>query len=308
MKVAVYLKHSQRTTTLLISQKNIQSIMFGVKDALYKLGRSLTTTEDSLPSKDDSSSRNSSKKPKDLKQSKTESNLNLNGKSWNSFNENDNEMDLLPQVNLIGYLPTTKNRLLTTRMCDEIRMLMPARIQLYNEWTLLYSLEQHGASLHSLYSNVTPGDDDVNRRIGYVIIIKDRHDGIFGAYSNEPWLPHEHKRYYGNGECFLWKLEKVPDVKIGNNTGISEKEKEEVDNDEEKWQFVGYPYTGVNEFAIYCTSEFLSMGAGDGHYGLWCDGSLLRGVSYACQTYGNEPLSKEGEKFHIMGLEVWRVG
>ena len=281
--------------------------MFGVKDALYKLGRSLTATEDSLSSNGDSS-RNSSKNPNDLKQTKTESNLDSKGDTWNDINERDNEMDMLPQVRLIGYLPTTKNRLLTVEMCDEIRMLMPTRIQLYNEWTLLYSLEQHGASLHSLYNNVTPSDEDVNRRIGYVTVIKDRHNGIFGAYSNEPLLPHEHKRYYGNGECFLWKLEKVPDVRIGNNRETKENEEDEINQNEEKWQFVGYPYTGVNEFAIYCTSEFLSMGAGNGRYGLWCDGSLLRGVSYPCQTYGNEPLSKEGEKFHIMGLEVWRVG
>ncbi|KAG0669793.1 oxidation resistance protein 1 [Maudiozyma exigua] len=281
--------------------------MFGVKDVLYKLGRSLTATEDSLSSTEDSS-QNFSKKPNNLKQIKTESNLNFKGNTWNDTDGRDNEMDMLPQVKLIGYLPATKNRLLTVEMCDEIRMLMPTRIQLYNEWTLLYSLEQHGASLHSLYNNVTPSDEDVNRRIGYVIVIKDRHNGIFGAYSNEPLLPHEHKRYYGNGECFLWKLEKVPDVRIGNNKETKENEKDEINQNEDKWQFVGYPYTGVNEFAIYCTSEFLSMGAGDGRYGLWCDGSLLRGVSYPCQTYGNEPLSKEGEKFHIMGLEVWRVG
>ncbi|CAD1783749.1 similar to Saccharomyces cerevisiae YPL196W OXR1 Protein of unknown function required for normal levels of resistance to oxidative damage, null mutants are sensitive to hydrogen peroxide [Maudiozyma barnettii] len=275
--------------------------MFDVKDALYKLGRSLTATEDSLPS-NTSESQASTKNGSKLSHTKTESDILLSNK-WENYKE---DLDTLPEVNLVGYLPTTKNRLLTVGMCDEIRMLMPPRIQLYNEWTLLYSLEQHGASLHSLYANVTP-DDDVNRRIGYVIVIKDRQNGIFGAYSNEPWLPHEHKRYYGNGECFLWKLEKVPDLVIKNNEETNKVDKHETE-DNRKWQFLGYPYTGVNEFAVYCTSEFLSMGAGNGRYGLWCDGSLLRGVSYSCDTYGNEPLSKEGEKFHIMGLEIWRVG
>lgn len=50
------------------------------------------------------------------------------------------------------------------------------------------------------------------------------------------------------------------------------------------------------------------MGAGDGHYGLLCDDGLLHGVSNPCQTYGNEVLSKEGKKFSIVALEVWRVG
>ena len=178
---------------------------------------------------------------------------------------------------------------------------MCIRDRLYTEWNLLYSLEQHGSSLHSLYSNVAP-DRKEFRRVGYVLVIKDRKNGIFGAYSNEAFHPNEHRQYTGNGECFLWKLDKVPDV------NISEKEGFEQEGKEERWRFSGYPYTGVNEFAIYCTSEFLSMGAGDGHYGLLCDDGLLHGVSNPCQTYGNEVLSKEGNKFSIVALEVWRVG
>ena len=46
----------------------------------------------------------------------------------------------------------------------------------------------------------------------------------------------------------------------------------------------------------------------DGHYGLWMDSSLEKGVSASCQTFGNEPLSDEGIKFDILGVEVWYVG
>ena len=46
----------------------------------------------------------------------------------------------------------------------------------------------------------------------------------------------------------------------------------------------------------------------DGHYGLWIDSSLEKGVSAHCQTFGNEPLSDEGVKFDIIGVEVWYVG
>lgn len=35
---------------------------------------------------------------------------------------------------------------------------------------------------------------------------------------------------------------------------------------------------------------------------------LERGVSGACLTFGNEPLSEEGEKFEVVGVEVWVVG
>ena len=46
----------------------------------------------------------------------------------------------------------------------------------------------------------------------------------------------------------------------------------------------------------------------DGHYGLWLDGSLEKGVSSTCPTFGNEPLSEEGTKFDVIGVEVWYIG
>lgn len=46
----------------------------------------------------------------------------------------------------------------------------------------------------------------------------------------------------------------------------------------------------------------------DGHYGLWVDSGLEKGVSAPSQTFGNEPLSDEGIKFDILGVEVWYVG
>jgi hypothetical protein len=59
---------------------------------------------------------------------------------------------------------------------------------------------------------------------------------------------------------------------------------------------------------IYCDHSFLSVGGGDGHYGLWLDDNFERGVSSACLTFGNEPLSEEGEKFEILGVEIWSLG
>ncbi|QLL30324.1 hypothetical protein HG536_0A01410 [Torulaspora globosa] len=215
--------------------------------------------------------------------------------------------DALPTVKLNGYLPTTKNKLLMPDMCDELRNLMPTRVQLYTDWQLLYSLEQHGASLRSLYDNVAP-ERATPMRVGYVLVIKDRKHGIFGAYTNEPFHPTENRRYYGNGECFLWKMDRVRGLSIGERRDTGCQSEEKVHDGEYGWQFRGYPMTGVNEFAIYCQSKFLSLGAGDGHYGLWVDDSLLHGVSCPSLTFGNDVLSREGRKFHIVALEVWRVG
>jgi len=45
----------------------------------------------------------------------------------------------------------------------------------------------------------------------------------------------------------------------------------------------------------------------DGKYGLWMDASLERGLSGSCPTFGNEPLSDEGAKFDVLGVELWHL-
>lgn len=73
-------------------------------------------------------------------------------------------------------------------------------------------------------------------------------------------------------------------------------------------RFKAFPYSGVNEYYIYCEPHWLSVGGGDGKYGLWLDDSLEKGVSATCLTFGNEPLSDEGEKFGVLGVELWAIG
>ena len=73
-------------------------------------------------------------------------------------------------------------------------------------------------------------------------------------------------------------------------------------------RFKAFPYSGVNDYLIFCEQGFLSVGGGDGKYGLWLDGVLERGISSHCMTFGNEPLSEEGEKFEVVGVELWCIG
>ncbi|KAL6942376.1 hypothetical protein ACO0QE_003551 [Hanseniaspora vineae] len=195
----------------------------------------------------------------------------------------------LPEITLNGYKPETRHRVVKQDMCNDLRSLMPTRIQLYSSWTLLYSLEQHGASLSTLYSDVKP-TDATNKRVGYLMAIQDMDGGIFGVYTNEYFHPTEKRRYYGNGARKT--------AAAAASDGLRR----------DGYIFQGFPYTGLNEFNIYGTAEFLSFGAGSGHYGLWVDHDLLNGVSDRCLTYGNDELSKQGEKFQIKALEVWRIG
>ena len=73
-------------------------------------------------------------------------------------------------------------------------------------------------------------------------------------------------------------------------------------------RFKAFPYSGVNEYYMLCEPHYLSVGAGDGRYGLWLDDSLERGHRAPCLTFGNERLSDEGEKFGVLGVEVWVIG
>lgn len=267
--------------------------MYKIGNAFNKLRKSIS--EDFDKESDSRSVKDLSNKSKILEK---ESSLVIK----QTYEEEGDDDDFFIPVTLEGYAPTTKHRLLSPEMCDELRTLMPTRIQLFDKWELLYSLEQHGASIQSLFNRVN-ADANPAKRVGYVLIIEDRLGGIFGGYTNEPFHPTEKHAYYGNGECFLWKLEKVPDININEVNG-----EKKLDKNSYRWSFKGFPHTGINEFSIYCTAKFLSMGAGEGHYGLWCDDSLFKGVCNPCLTYGNEVLSSEGKKFHIVNLEVWKIG
>jgi hypothetical protein len=41
---------------------------------------------------------------------------------------------------------------------------------------------------------------------------------------------------------------------------------------------------------------------------LWLDDNLEHGISDTCPTFGNEPLSDDGKKFEVMGVELWYIG
>ncbi len=154
---------------------------------------------------------------------------------------------------------------------------------------------------------------------------------IFGGYLSD--FPHPAPKYFGTGECFLWRasvmasLPPPPSADTTNFTGRSTTIASDQGshhggllsptNSSHTWpsvppspsiRFKAFPYSGVNEYYMLCETHFFSMGAGDGKYGLWLDDGLERGVSSTCLTFGNEKLSDEGEKFGILGVEVWVIG
>lgn len=272
--------------------------------------------------------------------------------SQNSINNRSRESSLPPlyRLNLNGYKSSTKHRLLDDELANNIRNLLPPRLQLFDDWDLVYSFEQNGISLNTLYNNsnlesqlqnhrkkkeekgfgdsvvksmVTSSSTSYGREIrrpqGYVMIIRDEKKNKFGCYINENLKPVESKRYYGNGECFLWKVESNNVINLNHGTSKDsnneEKSSSSSSKKEQDTRFKAYMYTGINDNIIFSNHNFIAIGSSNGQNGLWIDKSLYKGVSYPCETFGNEILNIKNPDssiklghFEIMDLEIWRIG
>ncbi|KAK4194101.1 putative oxidation resistance protein 1 [Triangularia verruculosa] len=225
----------------------------------------------------------------------------------------------LEPLQLLGFSARTRieSRLLTPAIAEEVRNLVPTRLSIVDEWNLVYSLDQDGASLATLYDKC---ERYRGKRVGFVLAVRDTEGGLFGAYLSD--VPHIAPNYFGTGECFLWRAsvqaplppppslidsEETPDVarsttiKAEANGSLNQANVQSI-------RFKAFPYSGVNEYYMLCGQQFFSVGAGDGRFGLWLDSGLEKGVSSTCQTFGNEPLSDEGEKFGVLGVELWVIG
>ncbi|WFC98507.1 oxidation resistance protein 1 [Malassezia yamatoensis] len=265
-----------------------------------------------------------------------------------------------------------------------IQASLPRRLRLGHTWRLLYSLDQHGSSLSTLYDKTARGleqreqvgsalhqegwlrgssaaaqqatlglhshSSDTSssalhmgtgvslRHAGLVLAISDAHGNVFGAFLNEALKVASH--YYGTGECFLWKTVKRRLPVPPSEAGGAEENTDMPDLHPEMALEV-FSWTGQNDYVILSESNFLSVGNGDGKYGLWLDETLTYGSSARCPTFNNQVLCNarewinakhatdthavpcgdllgdlrpdsdpipEKDKFQIIGVEIWAVG
>ncbi|KAG6333975.1 hypothetical protein ID866_5111 [Astraeus odoratus] len=93
--------------------------------------------------------------------------------------------------------------ILTDELANLIRPHLPALTRLPRTWTLLYSLDQHGISLNTLYARCEPRIPcaaEPNPPKGALVVAKDSLDGIFGAWLGEGIMKGQ-GGYYGSGEA-----------------------------------------------------------------------------------------------------------
>lgn len=69
----------------------------------------------------------------------------------------------------------TSARLLSNGVAEEIRIMLPERLRIMEDWNLIYSLEQDGASLATLYQKAAVYQ---GRRVGFVLVVRDDAGGV----------------------------------------------------------------------------------------------------------------------------------
>ncbi|GAA5956606.1 hypothetical protein JCM21900_003618 [Sporobolomyces salmonicolor] len=223
-------------------------------------------------------------------------------------------------IQLVGVRPGVA-RMLQEDVAERIRPSLPPRLRLSSRWTLLYSLDQHGISLHTLFANLDRGLK--TRDGGFVLVVKSERGEVFGGYCSEALKRGEgergsSQRWGGDGSCFLWRATPFPasdHFRLGASVST-------------------FKPTFRNTYFQHASSEFIALGGGnDGVFGLWIDGLFERGWTGRSETYGNEPLvgpraaaaggkgarKAQGEresgaaaaeegKFEVVGFECWAVG
>lgn len=80
-----------------------------------------------------------------------------------------------PNIKLNGWDPRTSTRLLGPALAQDLWHALPERWQFTHEWDLVFSLEQHGCSLTTLYNNCAEVKD---RFAFYLIVVGDTLGGV----------------------------------------------------------------------------------------------------------------------------------
>ncbi|GFQ94561.1 nuclear receptor coactivator 7 [Trichonephila clavata] len=150
----------------------------------------------------------------------------------------------------------------------ELYTLLPARAVGY-PWTRIFSTSFDGFLLKTLYRKMAEFDCPV------IIVMQDYENATFGALLSEPLKQSD--TFYGTGETFLFTFH--PSFKV-------------------------FKWTGSNDMFIKGSKESFSIGASEGHFGLWIDADLERGHSSECQTFNNDILASSTD-FVIKTLEAW---
>jgi len=175
-------------------------------------------------------------------------------------------------IKLIERLDTTIP-IIDNRIAEQIRTKIPHLYKEAIKWKLLYSIDQHGLSLNTLYSNIKNAGP-------CIMAIKTENDEVFGAFTSEPFDPLISKSYYGSGLSFIWKLNEQGNVDF-------------------------YQAKSSNQYYMLADNHFIAMGGGNGKFGFYLNENLIDGYISPCMTFNYDSDIIENENFECYCLEIW---
>jgi len=164
--------------------------------------------------------------------------------------------------------------IINNNIAEQIRMKIPALYKEAIHWKLLYSIDQHGLSLNTLYSNIKHAGP-------CIMAITTDNNEIFGAFTSEPFDPTISSNYYGSGLSFIWKVNDHGDVDFYQTT------------------------SGSNQYFMLADNHFIAMGGGNGKFGFYLNENLIDGYISPCMTFNYDSDIIENECFECIGLEIW---
>ena len=169
-------------------------------------------------------------------------------------------LDTLPVIQLKNRKDASR-KVLTLPMAESLRQYIPKAFEISGNWKMLYSLDQDGASLNTMYRFMDPYNTE-QMKLGFVLIVKDTSDSVFGVFFTNPLSIQPH--YYGTGESFLFWVDSKKSCHI-------------------------YKSTGKNDYYILTKPDLLAFGGGGNGFGLSFSDRFETCMSAKCDTFNNLP-------------------
>lgn len=146
------------------------------------------------------------------------------------------------------------------------------------DWTLLYSLKEHGISLNTLYRNCKDASP-------IIILVKSVKGNVIGCFCGES--VHLSTKYYGSGESFVFHF---PYNRIKT-----------------------YHWTKKNDFFVHGSTSNLNIGGGtEGGPAIQLYGELMKGKTRPCMTFDSPSLISQKDldddnSFIIESVECYTI-
>jgi len=89
--------------------------------------------------------------------------------------------------------------LMNDKIASDLCQHLPVSLRWRSAWRLVYSPRIHGVSLNTFYRRVQDEGPTM-------LLVQDHHGYVFGGFASAAW--HIADRYFGDGECFVFKFKK----------------------------------------------------------------------------------------------------